>query len=162
MQSRSGACVDREGMQQTAFSSPGDDDQRLVFERDLPYSRLGSAIISPILKKPNLDPFELKSWRSISNLSFVSKLFERIAVSRLGTHISSNQLLHVCQSAYRKGHSTETAIAVVMNDIMRTVDRGEFCALVLLHLSAAFDTIDHGPLFDVLEKRFGMSHDALK
>ena len=115
-------------------------------------SRLGSAIISPILKKPNLNPFELKSWRPISNLSFVSKLFERIAVSRLGTHISSNQLLPACQSAYRKGHSTETAIAAVMNDIIRTVDRGEFCALVLLDLSAAFDTIDHGILFDVLEK----------
>ena len=42
------------------------------------------------------------------------------------------------------------------------MDRGEFCALVLLDLSAAFDTIDHGLLFDVLEKRFGMSHDALK
>ena len=49
-----------------------------------------------------------------------------------------------------------------MNDIIRMVDRGEFCALVLLDLSAAFDTIDHGILFDVLEKRFGMSHDALK
>ena len=50
----------------------------------------------------------------------------------------------------------------MMNDIIRTVDRGEFCALVLLDLSAAFDTIDHGILFDVLEKRFGLSHDALK
>ena len=59
-------------------------------------SRLGSVIISPILKKPNLDLFELKSWRPISNLSFVSKLFERIAVSRLGTHIST---INCCRCA---------------------------------------------------------------
>ena len=44
------------------------------FSEGIFLSRLGSAIISPILKKPNLDPFELKSWRPISNLSFVSKL----------------------------------------------------------------------------------------
>ena len=71
----------------------------ILFSEGIFPSKLGSAIISPILKKPNLDPFELKSWHSISNLSFVSKLFERIAVSRLGTRISSNQLLPVCQSA---------------------------------------------------------------
>ena len=49
-----------------------------------------------------------------------------------------------------------------MNDIIRMLDRGEFCSTVVLDLSAAFDTIDHGILFDVLEKRFGMSHDAMK
>ena len=81
-----------------------------------------------------------------------------MAVARVNTHISDNHLLPSYQSAFRKGHSTETAIAVVMNDIIRTIDRGEVCALVLLDLSAAFDTIDHGILFEILNKRFGMQH----
>ena len=80
------------------------------------------ATVVPILKKANLDPFDLKSFRPISNLSFISKLVERLAVRRFQTHIADHNLLPARQSAYRRHHSTETAVTVVLNDIMRAVD----------------------------------------
>src|SRR5664279_4605630 len=118
------------------------------------------AIITPLLKKPNLDPFDLKSYRPISNLPFISKFTERLAVKQFNDHITANHLLPSHQSAYRLHHSTETAVTAVYNDIARAVDRGEVCALVLLDLSAAFDTVDHNILFDVLTKRFGVQATA--
>ena len=95
---------------------------------------LKSAIVRPIIKKTNMDPFDLKSWRPISNLSFLSKLVERVAVSRLNEHLWRYNLLPPRQSAYRAHHSTETAVTAVVNDIAQSVDGGQLCALVLLDL----------------------------
>ena len=131
------------------------------FETGVFPENLKHAIVRPILKKPSLDPFELKSYRPISNLSFTSKLIERLAVNRFNQHISTNQLLPDCQSAYRRHHSTETAVAIVINNIARTVDSGKVCALSLLDLSAAFDTVDHCILSKVLERRFAVEGVAL-
>ena len=63
--------------------------------------------------------------------------------SRLSTHINENNLAEPMQSAYRPGHSTETALLHVYNNILRAVDEQKAVALVLLDLSAAFATIDH-------------------
>ena len=60
------------------------------------------------------------------------------------------------QSAYRKIHSTETAILKVQNDLLLAVDKGYEAVLVLLDFSAAFDLIDHDILLNRLEKRFGL------
>ena len=61
------------------------------------------------------------------------------------------------QSAYRCGHSTETALLRVYNDIVTMVGKGNGSDLVLLDLSAAFDTIDHDTLFVILEKYVGIT-----
>ena len=119
------------------------------------------AVVKPLLKKPNLDPFLPQSYRPISNLSFVSKLVEKLFLHRLNKHINQNKLLPTHQSAYRKYHSTETAVAIVVNDIRRAIDKGEVCALVLLDMSAAFDTVDHTVLIEVLQKRYGVKSTAL-
>jgi len=63
-------------------------------------------------------------------------------------------LLPVKQSAYRRFNSTETAVLVVYNDIVRTVDSGQLVTLVLLDLSSAFDTVDHDCLLTILSNRF--------
>ena len=116
-----------------------------------------SAIVIPRLKKPVLDAGDLKSFRPISNLSFVSKLVERIVVARFAEFVERNHLFPVHQSAYRRFHSTETAVAKVHNDIVRAIDDGKVTALVLLDLSSAFDTVDHDILLRVLEERFGVN-----
>ena len=66
------------------------------------------------------------------------------------------------QSAYRPGHSTETALLHVHNNILRAVDKHNAVALVLLELSAAFNTIDHSIMLSQLSKRLGVGGVALK
>ena len=110
----------------------------------------------PRLKKPTLDADDANSYRPIFNLRFVSKLVERAVATRLVKHAENNKLFPNRQSAYRRHHSTETAVVCVMNDIIRSIDRGEITALVLLDLSAAFDTVDHPTLIDVLHRRFAI------
>ena len=86
------------------------------------------------------------------------KLIERIALNRFSVHSALFKLLPMRQSAYRWFHSTETAVAIVHNDIVRATDAGQITTLVLLDLSAAFDTVDHGVLLDVFSFRFGVTN----
>jgi len=115
------------------------------------------ARVLPLLKKPDMDVFDLKSYRPVSNLTFISKFLERLVARRLLIHSELNQLLPRYQSAYRPHHSTETALTRVTNDILCSIDKGNVCALVLLDLSAAFDTVDHGLLMSITSSRFGLS-----
>ena len=78
-------------------------------------------------------------------------------------HCEAHNLLPVCQSAYRVYHSTETVIAIVYNIIMSHIEqKNQVSILVLLDLSAAFNTVDHKLLFDALERCFGIQDMALK
>ena len=119
------------------------------------------AIVKPLLKKPSLDPNDFKNFRPVSNLSFVSKLIEKVVLSQLSDHLLSNNLFSKYQSAYRPGHSTETALMKIVNDLLLTLDEGKLAVLTLLDLSAAFDTIDHNILLSRLEHVFGVSDTAL-
>ena len=101
------------------------------------------AIVTPILKKHDLDPDDVKSYRPISNLTFISKVIERIVASQLTGYLQTNKLLPDHQSAYRQGHSTETALLKIFSDILDAADSAQVTLLGLLDLSAAFDTVDH-------------------
>jgi len=118
--------------------------------------------IMPLLKKPNLDCNELRNYRPIANLQFVSKVLERVAASQLKYYIQDNDLFSPMQSAYRQFHSTETALLRVSNDMLLALDQGKEAVLVLLDYSAAFDTIDHGILFQRLRSRYGITGTALQ
>ncbi len=72
-----------------------------------------------------------------------------------------NDLYDPMQSAYQKYHSTQTALVKVHNDIMEAIDGGSCVILVLLDLSAAFDTVDHEILLHRLGKRLGVTSSAL-
>ena len=96
----------------------------------------------------------------MSNLSFVSKLFEKVVSKRLDSHKSSNCLYEPYQSAYRAGHSTETAVLRVQNDILREIDSEKCVFLVLLDLSAAFDTVSHQILLKRLAVQYGVKGKA--
>ena len=101
-----------------------------------------SAVITPIIKKPNLEPV-LKNFRPVSNLTFVSKVLERSVAVQLQKHLINNNICDTFQSAYRAGHSVETALVRVQNDLLYALDVGKAAILILLDLSTAFDTVDH-------------------
>ena len=119
------------------------------------------AVITPLLKKDGLDPV-FKNYRPISNLPFLSKLLERIVSSQLLDYMHTNYLFEPCQSAYQKYHSTETALLKIHNDVFRSLDDGDAVLLVLLDLSAAFDTVDHQLLLNRLQYNLGLSGTVLK
>ena len=82
---------------------------------------------------------------------FVSKVLERVVAQRLTSYMTDNNLHEYLQSAYKPGHSTETALVKVQNDILTSIDQHGIVILILLDLSAAFDTIDHDVLFSRME-----------
>ena len=84
----------------------------------------------------------------------MSKLLERIIDSRFTEHANINNLFSPLQSAYRKHHSTETALVKIHNDLITNIDQGLIGALELLDLSSASDTVDHSLLLKILQHRF--------
>ena len=103
-----------------------------------------------------------ENFRPVNNLPFVAKVTEKAVSSQLLNHCNENASLPVSQSAYRQCHSTETALLKVQNDILINMDNGEVMLLVMLDMSAAFDTIDHNILIDILKNDFGVVDNALK
>ena len=118
------------------------------------------AQVTPLLKKPSLDVEDFKHFRPVSNLPYIGKLIERVAVAQMDTHMTTHSLHEVYQSAYRAHHSTESALLRVSNDVLRSIDRRRCVLLTLLDLSAAFDTVDHGKFLDRLESSFGVTGRA--
>ena len=112
------------------------------------------AIVTPLIKKSSLPPNDLKNYRPVSGLGFILKLVERV---ELNDHVSVNGLENVRQSAYKLGHSTESVLLSIKNDVHLAFAKGEATAIVLLDQSAAFDTIDHDTLLDSLSSWFGVS-----
>lgn len=92
----------------------------------------------------------------------MGKLIEKSVIKQLQEHLEINKLTEVFQSAYRPGHSTETALLRVSNDILQAVDKSKAACLVLLDLSAAFDTIDHQTLFKSLHDILGVRGTVLQ
>ena len=81
---------------------------------------------------------------------------------QLDSYFTQFTLYSKFQSAFKKDHSTETALLRVRNDILISMDSHKESILVLLDLTAAFDTLDHDILLQRLEYRFGITGTALK
>ena len=124
-------------------------------------SSFKQAIVHPLLKKPSLPDDDLNNFRPISNLNFISKILEKVVASRIQSHLLSNSLSSSFQSAYRMFHSTETTLLGIHNDLILAMDRGEVTSLILLDLSAAFDTVDHSILLHRLQHWFGLHGTSL-
>ena len=107
------------------------------------------------------DPNCLSNYRPVSNLPFLSKVLERIALKQFLQHLESHSLPEPFQSAYRKCHSTETAMLRLVSDLLQASDSGHMSILSLLGLSVAFDTIDHDILIKRLHTTFACSGTVL-
>lgn len=119
------------------------------------------SVVTPIIKKPSLDPNSLKNYRPVANLSFVSKLIEKQAVKVVNKHIARYNLGEQLQSAYKQAHSTETALMKVKDDITKSLSQRRGVFLVLLDLSSAFDTVSHTILLKRMESELGMQGTVL-
>ena len=119
------------------------------------------AVLKPLFKKQDADFEQLQNFHPISNLTFVSKLIEKAVASQLNDHILRYHLHETFQFAYKAFRSTETALVRVHNDILTAFDNNNSVILLLLDLSAAFDTLDHSILLSRLSGRFGIKGTVL-
>ena len=117
-------------------------------------------LINPILKKPGLDLL-YKNYRPVNNLQYVSKLTEKVVFIQVYDHMVSNAIFPALQSCYRQFHSTETELIKVMNDILLKMNSQHVTLLILLDLSAAFDTVYHRILLERLSDEVGIRGTAL-
>ncbi len=122
---------------------------------------LKTALVRPLLKNSSMDTNNLKHYRPVSNLPFVSKLLEKVVATRLSEHMDTHALHEPFQSAYKPHHSVESALIRVQSDILQAMDNQRVVVLVMLDLSAAFDTIDHQVLLHRLSHDMGITGTAL-
>ena len=116
------------------------------------------AIVVPLLKDDKLDKNIVENYRPVSNLSFLSKLIERVVMNQLLHYLTINNLWPLYQSGFRKFHSTETALLQVCSDLYAAMDTQCVSLLALLDMSAAFDCVDHNLLLEKLSSNYGLSN----
>ena len=93
------------------------------------------AQVTPLIKKAGLDETDPANYTPISNLNTIGKIIERICLVRMLPHISSTGNFSPLQSAYRKRHSTETALLKILDDLYRVVDYKKAAVLTYLQSS---------------------------
>ncbi|KAK3521007.1 hypothetical protein QTP86_015761, partial [Hemibagrus guttatus] len=108
------------------------------------------ARVIPILKKPALDPSDISNYRPVSLLSFLSKILERVVCNQLSDYLMQNNLHDPNQSGFKAAHSTETALLAVTEKLHAARSAKLSSVLILLDLSAAFDTVNHKTLLSTL------------
>jgi hypothetical protein len=120
-----------------------------------------TAQVLPLLKKRGLDQSVPANYRPISNLHTISKVLERLVLKQLRPQILDSVNFSCNQSAYRTGHSSETALLETLDSVYTAADNKCATVLVGLDISAAFDTISHEILIDRLSSEFGIRSLAL-
>ena len=104
-------------------------------------SELKIANIIPIFKAGETEI--IGNYRPVSLLSTVSKVFERAFFTRLSFFIKQQKILYSLQFGFREGHSTDMAIIKLLDNIIESLDRGDYAATIFLDFSKAFDTVNH-------------------
>ena len=108
------------------------------------------------------DHNELNNYRPVSNLCFLAEILEKRVLSHVSSYLNSHNLYNAFQSAYRPGHSTETALLKVVNDLFLSLNKGNISVLALIDFSSAFDTINHTILVHRLHTDFGLTDTVLQ
>ena len=122
---------------------------------------LKESLVTPILKKAGLDRDILVNYRPVCAGLFLDKLIQKCVAGQLDNHMLFNNLHIPWQSGYKKFHNCETVLLKIFNDIMLHLDNNSCCVLLLLDLSAAFDTADHDELLSILYHEIGLRNTVL-
>ena len=119
---------------------------------------LKTAILNPLIKELDemIDKDVLKNYRPVSNLTFLSKLIERVVAVGLESHMNNFGLHSNKQFGYKKNHSTEVLLLKIMNNLLASCDKKVPTVLLLLDLSTAFDTVDQKKLLKILHDEIGI------
>ena len=125
------------------------------------FDGLKEAHVVPILKSLELDNELFKNFRPVSLLSFISKLTERVVHTRINAYLSTNDLHVPSQFGYKRHHSCETFLLKLIDDILVTIDSKLGVVVLIIDLSAAFDTVDHTVLLNLLQSKFHITGSAL-
>ena len=123
---------------------------------------LKNSIVTPILKKAGSDPEVLKNYRPVCNTMYLSKTIERTVLSQANNHMDATNAHTPNQSGYKPFHSCETLLLRATNDIFTNLDNSYCTIAVLLDLSAAFDTVDHDELLNILWSQMGFRGTVYK
>ncbi len=108
------------------------------------------ARVTPLLKKPTLNTSLIENYRPVSLLPFIAKTLKRVVFNQVSLFISQNNKLDTKQSGFRSGHSTETVLLSVNEALQIAKADSKSSVLILLDLSAAFDTVNHQILLSTL------------
>ncbi len=108
------------------------------------------ARVTPLLKKPTLNTSLIENYRPVSLLPFIAKTLERVVFNQVSLFLSQNNKLDAKQSGFRSDHSTETALLSVNEALRIAKADSKSSVLILLDLSAAFDTVNHQILLSTL------------
>ena len=114
------------------------------------------SVVTPLLKNARLSTEELSNYRPVNNILYISKLIETVVALQLGDHMNINSLHVPFQSGYKSKHSCETLLLKLTNEVFNNMDTKSCSILLLLDLSAAFDTVDHVHLLSILFHEIGL------
>ena len=117
------------------------------------------AVVKQLIKKTELGT-QNSNYRPVSNLCFISKIVENITLDQFNQHCQDYNLVPEYQSAYRKKHSCETNLVKLVNDTLWIMENQLVTTIVILDLSAAFNTVDHDLLLEVLGKKIWNSRQG--
>ena len=122
---------------------------------------LKDSVVNPLLKKQGLDAEILSNYRPVANIPYLSKLIEDAVSVQIKHHMDCNKIHIPYQSGYKTNHSCESLLLRLTDDILKNMDCKKCTILLLLDLSAAFDTVDHDRLMSILFNEIGLRGDAL-
>ena len=119
-----------------------------------------TSIVTPIIKNLSLHA-DYPNYRPVSNLSFTSKILEKLVIEQFTDHLMTHSLFSSENSAYKQCHSTETLLCKMKADFINSIDRQQVSVLLLIDLSAAFDTVDYDIMDLIFRKNFNINGTVL-
>ena len=121
-----------------------------------------SALVTPIHKKRCLEHNGLNNYQPVSNLCSIAKILVKLVLSKVSSYLNSHNHYNTCQSAYHPGHSIETSLLKVVDDLFLSLNKGNIFVQALIEFSSAFDTIDHSILVHRLHTDFECTETVLQ